>query len=181
MTEQLCEREKLLKKEAEREKGKAYTDLLTRIGNRFYFKEEMDKILYKNEPFAFCYFDLDHLKYVNDKYGHMEGDEYIREFVEVVQKSIRGDDMFARIGGDEFCAVFHGCPKEFAVEKLDYILNEFRANAGTRYPASFSYGVVEIDEKAEGLTINEILKRADRAMYKQKRIHKQQYEEELAK
>ncbi len=167
------------KREAERLADRAYTDLLTGIGNRFYFKEKMEQLLKQKVSFVFCYFDLDHLKYINDRFGHAEGDEYIRNFVGVMKKRIRADDIFARIGGDEFCAVFQECPGSVVRDKLEQILDDFMKTGKGRYPASFSFGIVEIREKTEELAVNDILKRADEVMYRQKQLHKQKYEQEL--
>lgn len=66
---------------------------------------------------VFCYCDLDHLKYVNDRYGHLEGDRYICRFVETVKSCICENDLFARVGGDEFCIILRKCPKEMAERK----------------------------------------------------------------
>lgn len=167
------------KQETERLADQAYTDLLTGIGNRFYFKEQAEQLLKQNVPILCCYFDLDHLKYINDRYGHAEGDEYIRRFVRAVKIRIREKDIFARIGGDEFCAVFQDCPEETAREKLAQILEDFRSINGDRYPSGFSYGMIEIKEEAARLTVSDMMRLADAEMYKQKRLHKQTYEKEL--
>ena len=96
MTDQLREREDVLVLEA-------HQDALTGIGNRHFLREKLEAALESGEGFLFCYCDLDHLKYVNDRFGHAEGDNYIRRFVDTVQGNIRRGDIFARIGGDEFC------------------------------------------------------------------------------
>ena len=179
MTQQLSEREKLLKQETEELTDKSYTDLLTHIGNRFWFTDQMEKLLKRKDSFVLCFIDLDHFKYVNDKYGHLEGDEYLKRFVHVVRRKIREEDLFARIGGDEFCTVFRNCSVKTAEDKLMMILQEFSKDEDVKYPASFSYGIVEVRGKEETLTVTEILKRADAQMYEQKRIHKQMYKEKL--
>ncbi|MFR7901196.1 MAG: GGDEF domain-containing protein [Ruminococcus sp.] len=69
------------------------------------------------EGVILCYCDLDHLKYVNDNYGHGEGDWYIRHFSDTVSCNIRQEDVFARIGGDEFCIVLRHCQVETARRK----------------------------------------------------------------
>ena len=95
MTDQLREREDVLVLEA-------HQDALTGIGNRHFLREKLEATLESGEGFLFCYCDLDHLKYVNDRFGHAEGDNYIRRFVDTVQGNIRRGDIFARIGVDEF-------------------------------------------------------------------------------
>lgn len=171
MTAQLRERELFLKQEAEREKLEAHQDPLTKIGNRAYFQEETERLLDTNEPLVFCYCDLDHLKYVNDSFGHLEGDWYLTFFAQTVQKYIRREDIFARIGGDEFCIIIQHCPVDVAREKLEAILLDFTSNTTTYYTKSFSYGIVEIPAGHGILPVESIIRQADEAMYAQKREH----------
>lgn len=164
---------------------KAHQDMLTGIGNRHFFHEKVSQLLTGTkplrEPLVFCYCDLDHLKYVNDHYGHQEGDWYIRCFVETILSQIRHEDIFARIGGDEFCFVLKGCPKERAEEKVRAIQNAFSANTARPYPKSFSCGIIPVFPKQNAdLSIEEILQQADAIMYQQKRQHKEVYIKELA-
>lgn len=152
---------------------KAYHDPLTGIGNRLYFEEFMEKILWKGKTFTLCYMDLDHLKEVNDRYGHLEGDVYIQNFTAIVRDSIRDDDLFARLGGDEFCVVLVNCRKEMGIEKMKRILNKFHEENKKPYPVSFSYGVVEHSEQTGDLSMENILMHADEIMYRRKRAKKE--------
>ncbi|MCI5510152.1 MAG: diguanylate cyclase [Eubacterium sp.] len=93
MTKQLQEREIYLAR-------MAFWDQLTEIRNRRFFMEYMDNFLKKKKQATLCYMDLDGLKYVNDFYGHLEGDEYIRSFVNAVQENLENVSLFARLGGD---------------------------------------------------------------------------------
>ena len=101
MTEQLKQREGVLIEEAQQEKQQASLDPLTQIGNRYYFQREIEQLLQTEAELVFCYCDLDHLKYINDNYGHSEGDCYLRHFVDSVKKATRENDLFARLGGDD--------------------------------------------------------------------------------
>ena len=157
----------------------ANVDTLTGIGNRHYFQEKTMQLLASGDGLIFCYCDLDHLKYINDKYGHLEGDWYIRHFSETVKSHIRQRDIFARIGGDEFCLILRNCPKEIAEKKLQEMQEAFSSDTSKPYPKSFSYGIVEVVRQHQELLAEEILERADAVMYEQKRRHKEQYEKEL--
>ena len=186
MIKQLRERDELLKREAERERKKAdsledyaYTDTLTYVGNRYYFEEKTNALLSEHQPFVLCYLDLDHLKYVNDRFGHVEGDKYLKNFANIMKNRIRDGDVFARIGGDEFCIIFQKCEKQVVQKKMEQILFEFEHTEYHDYPVSFSYGIIQVEETEKEPTISEILEAADTVMYEQKRIHKQQYEKEL--
>ncbi len=163
------------KETSRRLKAKAYRDQGTGIYNRTYFMEYMSRLLEDSRRAVLCYMDLDGLKHVNDNYGHLEGDEYIRSFVESIQIQLRDMDVFARIGGDEFCAVLTDCPREMAHQKMISGLDYFLENHNKEYPASFSFGLIEIGDDEESLSIEELLRQADVAMYECKRQNKIRY------
>ena len=73
--------------------AEAYHDSLTGIGNRQFLIEQMGELLNSKRQLTFCYCDLDHLKYINDTYGHLEGDWYICHFVHTIKKFIRKEDI----------------------------------------------------------------------------------------
>ena len=186
MTEQLHDREQKLKEEAEQEKtyanlmeAEAYRDTLTGIGNRYFFQEKTTELLASGKRLIFCYCDLDHLKYINDRYGHVEGDCYIRHFVETVKHFIRREDIFARLGGDEFCIVLEDCPRVLAEEKVWNMQRTFSENETREYPRSFSCGIVEIPEDHREIQVTDIIEQADAVMYREKRAHKEKYKSEL--
>ncbi len=179
MTDQLRERETELKTELSREREEQLfleqevrRDPLTGIGNRFYFQEGLRQLLQNRNELTFCYCDLDQLKFVNDTYGHAEGDRYLCEFVELVKESIRDKDLFARVGGDEFCVILRGCDKEHAAGKLERIQKAFYDRSTEQYYKSFSYGIVHLPEGEHTIPINELLHKADQAMYEQKSEHR---------
>lgn len=157
----------------------AHQDALTGIGNRLCFEEELRKLLSRPLPFVFCFCDLDHLKYVNDRFGHQEGDRYIRHFTKTVESGIRRGDIFARIGGDEFCLLLPGCPLTVAQKKMDGMQRAFSADTSGNYPKSFSCGILEVPGNHGELTMKEIMDRADRIMYAQKEAHKAVYSGQL--
>ncbi|MCI8582660.1 MAG: GGDEF domain-containing protein [Dorea sp.] len=157
--------------------SKAYHDPGTGIKNRLFFEEYMEIILRDKQQATLCYLDLDGLKYVNDKYGHLEGDMYIQNFVEIIRKDFRSGDTFARIGGDEFCLVLTGNMKELLDRKLEEILTEFQESDFSEYQCSFSFGVVDIPGAANTMTLDEILQKADALMYECKRKNKERFPE----
>lgn len=154
--------------------SKAYTDPMTGIQNRRFFEENMNQLLAARSWFTLCYMDLDNLKFVNDQIGHKAGDNYIQSFVDSVKKEIRESDVFARIGGDEFCLIFKGCHENAAERKMLEILKNFRCGGDGTYEPSFSFGLIEVDINGEPLSVEEILARADAKMYEFKRAHKKQ-------
>ncbi len=84
----------------------ALTDALTGLYNRRYFDVHFQKLLQKNEtsrkPLGVLMVDIDKFKIVNDTYGHGVGDEILKEFSHRIQDKLRGFDMVARLGGEEF-------------------------------------------------------------------------------
>jgi diguanylate cyclase (GGDEF)-like protein len=151
---------------------KVYIDPVTSILNRTYFEEYMTQILLRKKTVTLAYLDLDGLKYVNDHYGHVEGDHYIRTFAELIQKNFRHDDVFARIGGDEFCVVLEGNYKRLTERKLEDIRKTLIRENKKDYPVSFSYGVLLVQSSKNGITLDHVLRVADERMYSHKRQQK---------
>lgn len=81
----------------------AYHDSLTEVYNRYYFEEDLKRInIKRNYPISIILIDVNHLKIVNDTFGHQAGDNLLKFIADKLKKSVRKDDMVARIGGDEF-------------------------------------------------------------------------------
>lgn len=158
------------KKEQDRLHQQAHIDALTQVGNRYYFKDEIQKILNHKISATLCYCDLDHLKYVNDHFGHDKGDQYICNFVKILKSNIREDDIIARLGGDEFCILFKDASIDSINSKMEFINEKFSKQA-IDYPQSFSFGTIYIDENEE-TSLSRILQIADQRMYAQKRKRK---------
>lgn len=154
---------------------KAYRDYTTGIYNRLFFSEYIEKLLKEKQIASICYFDLDGLKHVNDTYGHIQGDKYLQRFVDVIKKYIRSSDIFARLGGDEFSVSLIHCHEDLAYFKLKKALKEFVEDNREAYPASFSFGIVEINAKKAYHSLEEIIKDADEQMYRHKQKNRKIY------
>lgn len=101
------------------------TDRLTELNNRGYWEEclskEFSRVKRTNETSSLIIFDIDHFKQVNDTYGHMAGDEVIRQTAKVLREGIRETDIAGRYGGEEFVLILvNTAPQEAFVvaEKL---------------------------------------------------------------
>ena len=156
--------------------SKAYIDSGTGIRNRLFFEEYMEKLLQDGRDITLCYLDLDGLIYVNDQYGHTEGDNYIRRFVSAAGSAFRGMDVFARVGGDEFAIVLPDGDIEGVKKRIAGVLERFIEENDKDYPMSFSYGVVEIEGGKNRQTLEEIIQMADAEMYKCKRENKKKFQ-----
>jgi PAS domain S-box-containing protein len=83
----------------------AHHDMLTGLANRVLFCDELDRALVRvrrGERIAVLYLDLDHFKRVNDTFGHLVGDELLRQAADRLRECVRDSDLIARLGGDEF-------------------------------------------------------------------------------
>lgn len=149
-------------------------DKLTNVYNRRYFEELFNVVFAKarryNESFFVVIFDINGLKYINDTYGHLAGDELIKTFASRLSSKTRTSDIFARFGGDEFVAVFWGWDLQSIIQKLEGIVKEF-ANDPIFYEentiiCSFSYGISNFPQS--GTDYNELIGIADKNMYEYK-------------
>jgi diguanylate cyclase (GGDEF)-like protein len=91
----------------------ATQDALTELCNRRHFIELMDKEIARamrhRRPLSLCIVDVDLFKPVNDRYGHISGDEVLRQIAALVRRHVRNDDVAARIGGEEFAVLLPEC------------------------------------------------------------------------
>ena len=148
----------------------AYYDALTGSYSRHYGMNLFEKWLAQKEAFIVAFVDMDSLKYVNDTYGHNEGDAYI---IDVTRHLKNFDDhaILSRLGGDEFMVLCKGCLKEDANQKLEQIRQDLIDGSGEDYLRSISYGVIEVTESNDK-TGSFLLSIADEIMYDYKRARK---------
>ena len=123
---------------------------------------------------AALFFDVDNLKRTNDELGHKEGDAAIRAVASVLTKTLRGSDIVARLGGDEFAALLTGAPRdgiETVLTRLGAALADANRSAPPGYPLELSVGVA-VAEPNDQSSIEDLIARADVAMYEEKRARK---------
>ncbi|MDR1329760.1 MAG: diguanylate cyclase [Oscillospiraceae bacterium] len=151
----------------------AYRDTLTRQYNRHFGMRLLDQWTSEKRDFMLCFVDIDNLKYVNDKFGHNEGDRYILT-VTAVLRGFSPDIVICRLGGDEFMLLAEGWDELRAqshLESLRVRLLKRNDEPDARYFHSMSYGVVAVTDSNE-LSPSELLAEADEKMYAYKREHK---------
>jgi len=125
-------------------------------------------------PFSVLYIDLDNLKQTNDTLGHQAGSAFLVETSEILRTTFRESDVLGRIGGDEFAVAGHFGKAAIAsaTKRLEACCATKNAEEGRRFELSFSVGhVTSADTDLE--TLDELLMRADEAMYKVKRSKKE--------
>ena len=121
-------------------------------------------------PMSVLLLDADHFKPVNDQFGHAVGDELLRHLAQRLRNAVRTSDIVCRLGGDEFLVI---CPRSNlhgAVRAAQKILDSqepfLTAQAQPCWDGSLSIGIAEVD--AAMLHTEDLLKRADRALYEAK-------------
>lgn len=161
---------KLLEEELRRH---AMTDPLTGAFNRRMGTVLLDRQLAlsyrERSDLTVCFFDVDDLKEVNDRFGHQEGDVLLREVAEVVRSTIRESDSLCRLGGDEFLIIFPNCRQEVAAsiwKRIELSFEEHSRGRPWRLGASHGFASAERERRSSaGVLIAE----ADQAMYQEKR------------
>lgn len=122
--------------------------------------------------FAVAMLDLDHLKTVNDVYGHAAGDTALRTVAQRAMHVLRGDDELYRYGGDEFVIVFPNTTRADAAGVMRRVRHHIVANpiqTPEWITLTISVGVAASDEAAEGTRPDDLMARADRRLYQAKR------------
>lgn len=150
------------------------TDYLTQISSRSYFYEQ------SQEAFAFAkrhklqlsilLLDIDYFKKVNDTYGHAMGDMVLQKFAAIIKDNLRQNDLFGRIGGEEFCICINNISSKHATDlgnKLRISVEEMKIVVGDiTLKITTSIGVSQM--KKDDKNIEDTIKRADIALYKAK-------------
>jgi diguanylate cyclase (GGDEF)-like protein len=151
------------------------TDSLTGLLNRRAFMDELtgaiERTRRNGESSAVLYLDLDNFKTVNDLYGHAEGDNVLKQIAHILRSSTRRYDYVARLGGDEFAIWIENIDKKSLRRRIAAIIassGEIFANKGTaEAPLGLSVGAA-LHQLGSRETPEQILKRADAAMYQGK-------------
>ena len=153
----------------------AYQDNLTNLYNRNFGMFTLDNWLLEKRHFILVFADLDSLKYVNDEFGHSEGDLYIKTAATYL-KIFSPGTVACRIGGDEFMLLAPGISHDFAQSLMSKVYDNLKNHeytADKTFSYSISYGIVAVSRENK-LTAHEILSMADDRMYTNKRMRKMQ-------
>jgi diguanylate cyclase (GGDEF)-like protein len=154
----------------------ATTDYLTSLPNaRSLFLQldaEVSRARRSDKPLTVVVLDLDELKQINDRYGHLEGNRLLREVAGGLKANCRQYDYVARMGGDEFVVLISGVTPEEAetrIEEFRHVVSGIGIQSFDK-PLSASIGVAHFPR--DGGDAEQLLAEADRVMYQQKRSRK---------
>lgn len=172
MAKEIRERDRKLKKIA-------YTDNLTGLPNRAFMFKELKRLMKENPNsyLGIIYFDMDNFKRINDTYGHPLGDELLYQFSKRLKKNISCDNIFVRLGGDEFILVV---PDNRSKEKINLCIKKLMESVAEPFECTgklinitVSIGIGVYPEN--GSRISELIQCADMAMYAAKENGKNTY------
>ena len=154
------------------------THSLSRTEILYRVSEEINRSRRNKHPFALLEMDIDHFKNVNDQYGHHVGDEVLANLVRHSQEAIRSIDTVGRIGGEEFLILLPETEAKGAAqiaERLrEYIANTVNITSAAKpinITISIGAAIFKPDENLEmerGIALNELMNKADLAIYQAK-------------
>jgi len=155
-------------KNLEKEIAYARTDYLTNAINSRYFRylleNEIERSARYHHPFSIAFIDLDDFKIINDTFGHTFGDDILKSIVNAIKNNLRKTDIIARMGGDEFAVLLPetnvSSVKNTMIHMKESLLTQMHDE---KWHVTFSIGVLTVT--GENLTLDEVLRNVDRAMY----------------
>ena len=155
---------------------RATHDVLTGLVNRGAIMEVLQKELSRQKraqhPVSVIFADLDRFKAINDTWGHLAGDDVLREAASRMGRTLRPYDTFGRYGGEEMLVVLPNCDMQGAVEVAERMRSAMEATpiatqAGD-VPVTVSMGVATVNREIHLESVAELLHRADTALYRAK-------------
>ena len=158
----------------------AATDQLTGIYNRHVFDIVLDEMFKEyqrtKKDFSIIMLDIDHFKRINDKFGHLAGDQALKHITASINKNIRKSDVCCRWGGEEFLILLPETDIEEAAivaESIRSIMEEESFTAGNEsIHITMTFGVCRGGE----MPVDEVIRRADQAMYRGKHLGRNRVE-----
>jgi len=154
-------------------------DDLTLLYNQNYLKSFIEREINRSKrfdlQFSVIFFDLDYLKDINEKHGHLVGTEVLKEVSRILKDSIRNIDVVARFGGDEFVIVLSDSEPELALQISKRLREKIKNNSflkedGLDLKISGCFGIANFPE--HGDSVKELIRKSDMAMYEVKRSGK---------
>lgn len=147
----------------------ALTGALTRERFEALGQPTLDRALAAGRPASLMLFDIDHFKGINDRYGHVVGDEVLRRIVDCVREDIRNEDRLFRYGGEEFAVLCENMPHAAAVAAAERMRRAVQDRLSVEFEAAptISIGVATCPDDGSG--IRDLVAHADAHLYEAKR------------
>jgi two-component system, cell cycle response regulator len=162
-------------------KFQATHDALTRAWNRAgileLVRKELSRVTRTGMPLSICMADLDHFKQINDQHGHLVGDEVLRRAGAQMSAVLREYDSLGRYGGEEFLVVLPGCNQHAAVGIAERLRGTIGGQPLLTDPCVLSVTIsLGVCEWKQGMEANQLLSRADAALYRAKHLGRNRVE-----
>lgn len=177
-----------LKKNLQKVTIEAQRDFLTGVFNRKTFEKMIDEqiIAVKEHPSDLCLLmvDIDHFKQFNDKFGHLLGDEVLKTVARTLTDTLKGRDIVARFGGEEFVVILPDTPMDGAMKVAEMIRSAIAGKELKRRDTGESFGSITVSigvahYRPAADTLPTLIKRADDAMYYSKHTGRNKVTHEL--
>lgn len=157
-----------------------HIDALTGLSTRRLFEDlfqlSIERANRYGENFVLALFDADGLKRINDRHGHLAGDQYLLAMADTLRGNHRKSDILGRFGGDEFIALYHGSSINAMRHNLHNLVEASRATpldiGGEKMRVSFSFGLAQYP--GDGTDLEGLIRVADRELYAMKAAHRPQ-------
>jgi len=154
----------------------AIRDPLTQAYNKRFFNEQLEKDFSHAQrhrlPLSLIMLDVDHFKSINDTHGHPAGDHVLQRLAATIMASLRTEDAFSRVGGEEFAVIMRDCTEPEAMQLAERLRRLVASTqfvyGGKTLPVTISLGVSSFDP-ARHPRITELVEEADRCLYEAKR------------
>ncbi len=156
----------------------AMHDQLTGLYNRHFVAEQVlisiSEAKRHQKDYSIVLLDIDFFKQVNDQHGHDIGDVVLKEVGLFLQQHIRGDDVVARMGGEEFILLLNHCNKADAMEKAELLRSKLQLLNPADLKVTASFGVAQLNNELDNF--NKLFKAADLAVYRAKELGRNRVE-----
>ncbi len=173
-----------LKIELKKARRAARIDFLTGLVNIREFHArcfgEMERMSRSRKSLTIAYIDVDDFKRINDRLGHDKGDVVLRKAASVLMKNVRKTDTAARLGGDEFAVLFPALGPAGVKKRIKKIKKKLRKKMENHsHKITFSFGVITYTKPPK--TVRQMIRQADRMMYKVKKSGKNRFRHKVIK
>lgn len=166
-----------LRKHLQEATAEAQRDFLTGLFNRKALDRMMDELLVyakqEEAPLSLLMIDVDHFKHFNDEFGHLIGDEVLKMVARLLRDTVKGTDIVARFGGEEFVVILPKTPLQGAAVVAENIRRAIASKELMHKGSGRSFGTVTVSIGIAGYTLDDsvpmLVKRADEALFDAKR------------
>jgi len=148
----------------------SFHDTLTGLYNRNFFEEEISRLNTRRQyPVSIVIADINGLKFVNDTFGHFQGDKLLKDIAKILRSVSRKEDAVSRIGGDEFAIILPQSDENIARTFCNRVGNECKEyNRKSIHKPKLSIALGCVTQSGQYKSIDEALKKADERMYAEK-------------